>query len=229
VTQSGPVLATTSVAEYELACGDARAAVSLLSELDEKPALLATAQAQAAAQATRHQQLEALGRDADPTISRATRLIIVPLCIAFVVFPLFSALNPSLGLKSHFATIAWAAGFLLGLVLISLVVRKRAMTAINRRIFSAAQFLFFSQTVLAVGVWQLGLSSHHTQVLNLFMWGAISGMFALAIDRWLIVVTVGYFAAFLVAAQLPEHRMFAVTGGNLVLALAVAWRWRARR
>jgi len=95
--RAGLLRATLAVAEYELACGDARAAVTLLSELEEKPALLATAQAAAAAQATRQQALEELGRDADPTVARATRLIIVPLCLLFVILPLISGLRPDMG------------------------------------------------------------------------------------------------------------------------------------
>ena len=223
--RAGLLRATLAVAEYELACGDARAAVTLLSELEEKPALLATAQAAAAAQATRQQALEELGRDADPTVARATRLIIVPLCLLFVILPLISGLRPDMGLVGHREIISWAVGCFVVLAVSSLLVRRRAMTAINRRVFSTGQFMFVAQTVLGVGIWQMGLPAPTTQQLNLLMWGAMCGMFALAVDRWLLVTTVGYFTAFLLAARYPEIRQFAVAGANLVLTLAVAWRW----
>ena len=224
--QTGITRATIAVAEYELACGDARAAVTLLSELDEKPALLATAQAKAAARATRHEQLEALGRDIDPTVAPATRRIIVALCFVFVLLPLIAGMRPGMGLKSHADAIGFAAGCLAALAILSFVLRNKPMTAINRRVFAAGWFLFLSQTVLAIGIWQLGGAPELSLIVNLFIWGSICGMFALAIDRWLIVTTVAYYAAFMIAARYPHLRMFAASGGNLVLTLAVWWRWR---
>ncbi len=227
--RAGIVLATTRVAEYELACGDARAAVTLLSELDERPPLLATAQAAAAALITRQQQLEEIGRDVDPTVSSATRRILFPICSLFILIPLVAGLRPSMGINAHWEVVGFPALCFVALSAISWVVLRNRMTAINRSVFAAGRFLFLAQTVLGIGGWQLGLSPAEILVVNLFMWGAISGMFALVIDRWLIVTTFGYFLAFIVAARHPEVRMFAASGGNLVLTLALWWRWRARR
>jgi serine/threonine-protein kinase len=225
--RTGITLATVAVAEYELACGDARAAVTLLSELEDRPPLLATAQAAAAAQATRHQALEALHRDSDPTVARATRMIVVSICFTFVILPLVTGLRPDIGLKGHFNVILWAIGCFVVVTVSSLLVRRRrSMTAINRRVFATGQFMFVAQAVLGIGIWQMGLPPTTTQLLNLLMWGAMCGMFALAVDRWLLLTTVGYFTAFLIAARYPEVRQFAVAGANLVLTLALAWRWR---
>ncbi len=226
--RAGIVLATTRVAEYELACGDARAAVTLLSELDERPPLLATAQAAAAALVSRQQQLEEIGRDVDPTVSAATRRIMVPICAGFVLLPLLAGLRPGIELTNHWKVTLFPALCFVALLVISWLLRATRMTAINRSVFAAGRFLFFAQTMLGIGGWLLGLDPAHTLVLNLFMWGSVCGMFALAIDRWLIVTTVGYYVAFLIAARYPQLRMFAASGGNLVLTVAIWWRWRTR-
>lgn len=223
--RDGLARAAIAVAEYELACGDPRAAVTLLSELDDKPPLLARARAAVEAQTARQDQLEKIGRDLDPTVHTRTWQIMGALTVSFVLLPLIPALVPRMN-WGHAQTIGWAAGCFAVLAVISLFVRRTPMTAINRRVFAAARFLFLSQTVLGLGVWVMGGTAAHTQILNLFMWGSVSGMFALAVDGWLAMTCVGYFIAFVVAAKFPAQRMFAVSGGNLVLSLMILWRWR---
>ena len=224
--RAGIVLATTAVAEYELACGDARAAVTLLSELEERPALLATAQEMATAQAERKARLEKQSEDADPTVHPTTRKIVMAIGGAFVAMPLFAWLRPDMGLKGHPQSVAFGALFFVVLTVINLVMRRSKLTAINRRVFAAGQLMFLSQSILALGIWILGLPHASTQVLNLILWAAVSGMFALTIDRWLLVVSAVYFLAFLVGARFPEDRSLCAAVANLLLTTIVLWRWR---
>ncbi len=223
--RDGLARATTAVAEYELACGDPRAAVTLLSELADRPAVLAKAQLAANAEAQRQRQLEQIGQDADLTLDARTRTIVFVLTGVFVVLPLLAGVRSDMGLRNHAMTILWPFGCLLTVWALWLWVSRSPMTRINRRVFAAAALIFLAQTLLAIGCWQMGLNVADTQTLNLFMWASLCGMFAVHTDPWIGTSSVGYFIAFLIGTQFPEYRMFCVSGGNLSLALTVLWRW----
>jgi serine/threonine-protein kinase len=218
--------AAIAVAEYELACGDPRAAVTLLSELHDKPALLATAQAAIEAQAKRQRELEALVKDVDSKVEPGTRRALIGLTGAFVVLPLLAGVRSDMGLRTHTATALFAFACLLTVWAMSLWVGRKPMTAINRRVFAAGRVIFVTQTLLAIGCWRMGFAVAQTQTLNLFAWGALTAMFAVHTDRWLALSSVGYLAAFLVASEFPDQRMFCVSAANLALALVLYWRWR---
>ena len=218
--------AAIAVAEYELACGDPRAAVTILSELHDKPALLATAQAAVEAQAKRQRDLEALVKDVNSTVHPATRRALVGLAGAFVVLPLLGGLRADMGLRGHGMTMLFAFACLLTVWALSLWAGRKPMTAINRRVFDAGKVIFATQTLLAFGSWRMGLVVAQTQTLNLFAWGALTAMFAVHTDRWLGLSSAGYLAGFLIASEFPQQRMFCVSGANLSLALVLYWRWR---
>jgi serine/threonine protein kinase len=224
--RAGLSRANVAVAEYELACGDPRAAVTLLSEVGDRSALLDKAQLAALAAQARQAQLEELRRDVDPTLHPNTRRILGFLCALFILLPMIAGLRPEMGLKTHAEQVGFALGCALLFVVISVIVRRKPMTAINRRVFAGAAFLFFSQAMLAVGMWIMNLSIVHTQVFNIIVWAALGGIFALVVDRWLFVNSVGYFVGFVIAARWPDVRMFVVSGGNLVLAANLLLRWR---
>ncbi len=211
--------AATVVAEYELACGDPRAAVTLLKELDHKPALLAKAQAAADAEVRRQ-------KDADPTVDPRTRTAVGALTVAFVFLPLIAGIRSDMGLRTHQLAILWAGACLLVSMTLWLWASRKAMTAINRRIFDAGKMIFAAQLMLAVGVWLMGLDVGLTLTMNLFLWGSMCGMFAVNTDPWLGISSVGYFIAFLLATRFPDYRQFIVAGGNACLALTVIVRWR---
>ncbi|MBA3457236.1 MAG: hypothetical protein H0T42_29410, partial [Deltaproteobacteria bacterium] len=223
--RAGIARATIAVAEYELVCGDPRAAVTLLSELDERPALRATALAAADADAARRAANELQLKDADPTVHKRTRTIIVALAVVFTAIPFVGAVRGTT-LNTHVHQIAWGASCFVGLSVLAFYVRNWTTTAVNRRVFSAAWFLFCAQTILAVGASLMEISIEHTQILNMLLWGAIAGMFALMIDRWMAVCSISYFIAFLLATQFPEHRLYFTGTSNLVLTAVMGWRWR---
>jgi hypothetical protein len=214
--------ATTAVAEYELACGDPRAAVTLLSELPDNPPLLAKARAAADAEARRHKELEDA---ASQTLDPRTRTAIGVMTFAFVVLPLLAGFRPDMGLRSHERAVAWALGCTAVAWILWLWARHKQLTAINRRFFEAGKLIFIGQAVLAVGVWAMGQPVGLTLTMNLFLWGASCGMFAVHTDPWIGTSSATYFIAFLIAARFPEYRMYAVSAGNLGLATTLVWRW----
>lgn len=220
--REGLARATTAVAEYELSCGDPRAAVALLSELPDNPPLLAKARAAADAEARRHKELE---DRADTTVDPRTRTAIGAMTLGFVVLPLLAGVRPDMGLHSHARAIGWALGCAVVAWGLWLWARHKKMTAINRRFFEAGKLIFVGQAVLATGVWLMGQDVGLTLTMNLFLWAASCGMFAVHTDPWLGISSAAYFVAFLIASRFPEYRMFAVSGGNLLLATTLLWRW----
>jgi serine/threonine-protein kinase len=211
--------AAIAVAEFELRCGDPSAAVTLLSELPERPALLAKAQAAADAEVKRR-------ADADPRIDPRTRHVIGVLTAIFVILPLVAGFRPDMGLRTHTLAITWAGACLLIAMTLWLWASRKEMTAINRRVFDAGKMIFAAQLMLAIGVWRLGLPVGYTLTMNLFLWGSMCGMFAVHTDPWIGVSSVGYYLAFLAATQWPEYRQFIVAAGNACLSITVIVRWR---
>ena len=220
--RDGLAQATTAVAEYELTCGDPRAAVALLSELPDNPPLLAKARAAADAEARRHKELE---DRADTRIDPRTRTAIGAMTLGFVVLPLVAGVRPDMGLHSHARAIGWALACAVVAWGLWLWARHKKMTAINRRFFEAGKLIFIGQAVLATGVWLMGEDVGLTLTMNMFLWAASCGMFAVHTDPWIGVSSAAYFVAFLIASRFPEYRMFAVSGGNLALATTLLWRW----
>lgn len=220
--RDGLTRATVAVAEFELVCGDPRAAVTLLSELPDKPALLVKAQDAAAAQSRRHQHLEDL---ADQRVDPRTRTAIGILTFGFVVLPLLAGVRPDMGLRTHAFAFAWALACLVVAWLLWIWARHKNMTPINRRFFEAGKLIFLGQAILSAGMYLAGRPVDDTLTLNLFLWGASCGMFAVHTDPWIGVSSAGYFLAFLLASRFPEYRMYFVSAGNLGLAVTLMWRW----
>ena len=222
--RDGLARATTAVAEYELACGDARAALTLLSELPDRTALHDRARTAVEADARRRRELE---DNANQTLDPRTRTAIGAMTFAFVVLPLLAGLRPDMGLASHgravgFALLCFGVSWLLWLW-----ARRKNLTPINRRFFEAGKLIFLGQAVLAVGVYLMDQPVGLTLTMNLFLWGASCGMFAVHTDPWIGTSAATYFVAFFVAARFPEYRLYAVSAGNLGLATTLMWRWSA--
>jgi len=220
--RDGLTRATVAIAEFELACGDPRAAVTLLAELPDKPALLAKAEAAVAAQSKRQQHLEDL---ADQTIDPRTRTAIGALTFGFVILPLIGGLRPDMGLRTHAMAFAWALGCLALAWILWIWAGRNKMTAINRRFFQAGKMIFLGQAILCAGIYLAARPVDDTLTLNLFLWGASCGMFAVHTDPWLGVSSAVYFIAYLLASRFPEYRMYFVSAGNLGLASTLMWRW----
>ena len=216
--------ATIAVAEWELAVGDPRSAVALLSELDHRPSLLAMAQAAADARTARDQKLEELVRDHDPRVQKPTVWLAAGLGFVFTLVPLLGVFMPELVNRSYKAQIGWAGSFFLVFVLAGRLRGFTSMSAINRRIFLSGGFMFASQAVLFIGLSQVRVPIE-AQPLMMFLYGVIVGMFALTTDRWLLVSTALYFVAFPLAAANPDYRYHLLSLTNLAFTISIALRW----
>ncbi len=222
--------ATVAVAEYELATGDAQSAVTLLSELDDPPALLERAREAATQQDKRKQQLERLGYAHDLAVGRAARgTFATVLGIIFTIAPALSASVPALSIKTnHWFQAAWSFGFAVFTMVWTYVKREQLVTTlVNRRLIGGVMLMFVAQTILVLGGWRLGQTVTEVQVLLMFVWFCVAGACAMTVDNALIPCALGYALAFLFSTAWPEYRMWAMSASNLVFTLNVAIAWRA--
>jgi serine/threonine-protein kinase len=222
--------ATVAVAEYELATGDASSAVTLLSELDDPPALLERAREAATVQAKRKQQLERLGYAHDLAVGRAARgKFATVLGVFFTIAPALSATVPMFSVKeNHWFQVVWSLVFAAVTAGWSYLRRAEiATTLVNRRLIGGVMFMFFAQTLLVLGGWKLGHTVAEMQVLLMFVWFCVAGCCAMTVDTSLIPCAIGYALAFLLSTAYPEYRLWAMSGSNLVFTLNVAIAWRA--
>ncbi len=221
--------ATIAVAEYELATGDAHSAVTLLSELEDAPALLERARGVAAHQAHRKQKLERLGYAHDLAVGRAARRkFATVLGAVFTVAPALSATVPAFAVNdNHWFQAVWSVVFASITIGWTYLRREQiATTLVNRRLVGGVIFMFVAQTILVLGGWKLGHSVAQMQVLVMFLWFCVAGMCAMTVDLSLVPCAIGYAATFLFGTAYPEYRLWAMSAGNLVFTLNVALAWR---
>ncbi len=225
----GLVRAVTAVADYELRTDNPKAAVTLLGELPSPPAeLLASARAHVASQARHHAELEQLRRQQDPSIGRRTRTnLSVLFGITFTALPLVNqARSAGLSNDSH-GRDAMLAAVMFAVVCGVLFWARNSLLAthVNRRLAGSAIFVIVGQMVLSFGAWSLDVSILHTQVFVIFYWGTVMSLLAIHLDRWLAPSAAFYFACFLLAAQRPDLRFYAMAAGNLGFAVNAFCRW----
>jgi serine/threonine-protein kinase len=222
--------ATIAVAEYELAAGNPKAAVTLLGELaDAPPELVARAREAADAEVRRLAALEELRAQHDPTLGRRTRSLLAALLGGtFSLLPLLDALVPGLlPLQTHAGNTLWAAGAFA--VVASIVWWARhtmGATQFNRSVAVTGLFLFLGQITLCLGAWAAGLQVAQSQVVMLFYWGTITAMVAITLDHWLAPAAILYFLGFLLAARIPECRLYVISAANLAFGINAVLRWR---
>ncbi len=218
------------MAEFELDAGEARAALNLLAEHTAPPeALLARARAAATEAERRAAELAELERRLDWTIGTRTRTFLVGLLGAlFTVFPLITGLsNGRLALHTYGEQLAWSGGFLVVVLLLGLWARESmSKTIVNQRVFASILFLFVAQATLHAGLWMAGAPLLLSQLGMMIVWVAVSGMFAIAIDRRMSVAAAGYLVAFLVAARFPAERWFAMSAANGLMTVNGVWVWK---
>ncbi|CAN5845081.1 hypothetical protein BH11MYX2_BH11MYX2_38180 [soil metagenome] len=220
--REGLAKASTAVAEYELACGDPRAALTLLRDVSSQPALLAAAEAAAAKQG----ELADIGRAYDPRVSASTRKLAVALALVFSVAPILVAFFPSLGMATYQKQVVWSGSALFIIGAITHWSKRFKFTPMSYRVLRTVQLMFFSQLVLSIGVWILDVPAPYGQVFYMLAWGAVVGGFALGVDAWLLVSSANYFIGFLLAARFPEARMWVIATVNAVTCGVLMWRWR---
>ncbi|HEX5059658.1 MAG TPA: serine/threonine-protein kinase, partial [Kofleriaceae bacterium] len=220
----GVVRATMAVAEYELASGDAATAVTLLSELDEPPELLARARAVAAERASRRAQLEQLGKAHDLAIGQRSRgILAATIGLFYTITPLIPALRATTYPKQLLSSIG-------AVIVISLWIWLRraqlGMTLVNRRLLTAFVFVFVAQGLMVTGGWIAGTTMLTMQTHMMFLYFLGTGLASAMIDKHLIPSALGFAAGFIVASFYPEHWMYAKSGSALAFTLNILWAWR---
>jgi len=215
--------ATLAVARYELSRSDAQAAVALLSELDNPPALLVEARHAAAEQAMRRKQLEQLGQEHDLAIGRRTRAWLgVAIGLFFAILPFIPHSRMLDHERQFISTLVVVSALAIGGYMFRTVLGS---TLVNRRLFIGILFIFAANSVLVGAGWMLGLSVIHIHVLMLFLYFVSSAMLALTVDLHLIPTALGFALAFLFAARYPEYWMYAKSAGSFAFAVNVLWAW----
>ena len=227
--QAGLVRAITAVAEYELATGNPKGAVTLLGELaSPPPELLARARAAATAQARHHAELEKLRSQHDPATGKRTRTFVSVLVgVTFTVIPLINqAWGAQIAPDSYARDMVLAVTTLVVLGAVAFWGRNSLLaTTFNRRLVATGIFVFIGHIVLALGASMLDVAIVHTQIFMLFYWSCVLALLTIHLDRWLWPSTVACFACFLVAAGHPHLRFYLMAAGNLGFAINALVRW----
>jgi serine/threonine-protein kinase len=226
--RAGLLRATTVVAEYELAADNPDAAITLLTDLDEPPPLLARAREASVARHERSAELERMHAQHDATIGRRTRTMMVLLLgLVFSVLPFGSALWPET-FRYTSERLIWVSA--ITDVVVILLVRwawdTLGATLFNRRVSATSIFVFAAQTMLALGMWLAGYDAAGTQLAMIVLWGSTVAMLAITVDVRFTMSAGIYFAAFLFSARFIEHRMYAITVANLGFAINGFMIWR---
>ena len=216
--------ATIAVAEYELASGDAATAVTLLSELDEPPPLLAKARAAAAEHALRRAQLEQLDQAHNPEIAQGSRgSLAVAVGVAFTV----ASVLPWTRLVTHRGQLVGSLFVVCAILLWIWFARAElGKTLINRRLVALLVFCFSMQTLLVGGMWALGVPPIHVHVIMLLLYTVICGVAAIAVDRVLVPSALAFGLAFIVASMYPAYWMHVKGAGAFCFTLNVLVAWR---
>jgi hypothetical protein len=226
--KAGLARATIAVAELELASGHPGSAVTLLSDLDDPPPLLARAKHAAAEQVRRDSAAKELLESNNPLPGRRTRtFLVLVLGTIFTFVPLLAALRPDIAgftLKNHvvFSVLTCAGvGFLVWWA-------RDTMTAtvLNRRVAAASIFMFAAEAWLVGGFWIAGSSAYTAQLGVAFLWGTCAAWLAITLDVWFVPSALGYFTAFLIAARWPWTQLYVTSGANFVFTVNLIARWR---
>jgi len=226
--RDGAVRAAIATAEYELAAGDGRAALRVLTTVQAPPAdLLARTQKAAQAQGVTEARRAKLESDHDLSTGRRTRTVMMALLgTQWTVMPLVSW---------HFdlhETVSFGHLMLLPVALLIPVLvftywarETLRKTLVNRRLVQILILAILGQSLLTAGAWMAGLTTDVVQVMYLFLWSSAVAVTAIAIDRRLWLTAAGYAIGFLVAAWKPEMQMLVVSACNFVLAVNAVFVW----
>jgi eukaryotic-like serine/threonine-protein kinase len=216
--------------DHELAHDDPRAAAALLAELSHPPpALAARVEAAVAAAAAHQRELETFARAHDASIGRRTRTFgTLLLGVGFTIMPLVeAATDERFGPHDNGGWALWS-GFLLVLVILFGVWARESMTRtiFNRRVWLTTQLVFVAQLVLYAGAAQLDLDALRASIAMILVWSVITGMASITIDPRLAPTSIGYAAAFLIAARWPATRWWMMSASNLLLTINAVAIWR---
>jgi hypothetical protein len=85
---------------------------------------------------------------------------------------------------------------------------------------------FAAQLIALKGGFKLGLTPEQAVILLLMVWGMITLMLSITMERRFWISAVAYIVAFLVAARYPDWRYFLMSVSHFVFTINVVAIWR---
>lgn len=227
---------TERLIDFELSRGSARAAESLLHELEEPPpalrARVTAALEQEALHAREVERLKAIAASVDPLAGLRRRISVAfSLGTLWVLGPLLGGLVvPRFPELETVATVPVTLFSVFFVVAIILKIPAAEQTPLNRQI---AHLLVFGMSVQALGLpfvrFGLGLELGRFAVpAMLAYWSLMCGAIAAALVRPVWPAAVGFLACGWLAFERPEWRFVVGALGNVLLLVNLAVLFRAQ-
>lgn len=234
VALGGLRLAIKSMAEHEIAVGNLHAARVLVNQLVDPPEdlrrRLADLERARAEDAKRHEELEALGREHDPTIGSRTRTF-VTMVLGFIWTATPATAHFVLRARhaepNYVFSAAVAAGSLIVLSALAYWGRESLMkTALNRRIGALAAFTLLAQGVLAAAFGLTHVNSVTALSFNFFLWFCVLSVASISIETRLWPAAVVYGIGLFISLLHPEIVLLIVSASHFALTVTAVSVWR---
>ena len=226
--RQGLIRAVETMAELELARGNASGAQALLSELEAPPAdLIARVKAARESDAARRQKLERIAFHHDRAVGTRPRWrVLWALTIVWAAIPFWQSLRP----------VTWAEELVRPLIYLALLLvvllfkrEKLATNLYNRRLWAIGTGMFGIELVFTAGQWLAGMdpvvASVQDHVVHAF--GAVT--LAIFLEPVLWIGAAGYSVAFLAGTRWPEYRVLFDSLANVSAMGPLLWAWRPSR
>jgi len=222
--------------DHELACGHARAAETLLGEVEAPPRELVERieTARRREDETRRDAAE-LARLAERYDlrrgSRSRLLLALVLGSIWTVSPLVVGLTPARAVLGQYGPlVTWMGGWIVALLAIALLARRALrLSPFTRRLLVLFGLSPVGIIVLATGATALGLGAAEVGPLILFFWASVLAAAAALVSAYAVPSAVGYAVAFGVAAAWPDTVWYAASAGTAVFTVNFAWLWASGR
>ncbi len=226
--------ARTAMVEYELSRDDPEAAAGHLRALDEPPETIeARVQRAVAARRTAQESLRVeaeRGRSEDPARGRKGRAVAATISSAVLTCFAFAGamLYPEPADYDYTVSVGGSTLAGVGVLAIAFLFRRTLMgTAFNRRASALVMAAVVAVPTLHLGSMLGGLDPVVSQVHGLIIYASLSLVATAVLDRRFAFPTLVLAGCYLVAAQVPEWRMFALATGALSMTVTIPWVWRA--
>jgi len=222
------------VIEHELTGGNPAAAATLLREVADKPADVATrVEAALKARADDDERLRKMEEDHDPTIGSRTRTLLGAFFgLGWTLAPLagWAYAHMKGGISYFDASVLPALVFMaLGAAAFLWARDTLTRTALNRRLGRTFALYMVLQVTLGAGGWLAGVSPTHLHLFFLFAWALTYGMLAVWAEPWLALPAAACAASFVVSSMVPSVMYPLMSLCNLLLTIVMVRVWFPRQ
>jgi serine/threonine-protein kinase len=230
VARIGLRRAIAGMVRYEAEHGDARAAALLLAELDEKhpelESLVAAAKKRADDEAEKIEKLRVLEKDNDPREGRQARLAAGLLFGAiWTILPFFAPMSVARWPQYEgYTSIPFSV---LTLVILGATRRMwQHTTRINRQMLATFAFAVAMQPAMLFALrWGAHVPGSEVVLVLMVYWTIVFGMLAVAVERRLFPLPMGYAIGFFLAHAFPAYRYDAVAFSNVIAVITCSVIW----